>query len=405
MGELTLLSLLGGPGDLELDTTCTSQTHNHKFSKPTLPTPSTTSYTSSPPPNPPPPTSMAVPEDHTAHSAVVLKPAICWAYHRNECAAPACSKLHLEICPKHLTTILGLSGIKYRPPCTDCPPSLHPSLPQTLAIVAAAISLSQPSMRLHATPPPSPPLVPPPPTAITKFSPHPRYFLIPKDLSPAAASATLASRLPTPLHVAIDFAYDDLMDLTGIRSLAQQAALSYNLRSKPEVREHLDLSFVSVAGLGSPSPPPASSSLSALQAAGLATWGIGATASSPASLPLPAGGSLIYLSPDATETLSACSASDVYVIGGLIDRREKAAGASLSRAAALGAKARRLPLIENLDHRRRCDSLDMLNVTAVLQILVEYAARRDWAAAIQAGLGKTQRGYGDAKPIKKPKSN
>ena len=51
---------------------------------------------------------------------------------------------------------------------------------------------------------------------------------------------------------------------------------------------------------------------------------------------------LVYLSPEAPDVLTELKPSEVYVIGGLVDRH-KIHGASLRRASALGIRSARLP--------------------------------------------------------------
>jgi len=104
---------------------------------------------------------------------------------------------------------------------------------------------------------------------------------------------------------------------------------------------------------------------------------------------------LVYLSPEAPEALECLSEDEIYVIGGLVDRRQRLDGASLARARAIGARACRLPLVEMLspEQRARSDSLDQLNVNSVFRIIVEYAACRSWPEALRIGLGSSQRGY------------
>jgi tRNA (guanine9-N1)-methyltransferase len=52
----------------------------------------------------------------------------------------------------------------------------------------------------------------------------------------------------------------------------------------------------------------------------------------------------VYLSPDAPDMLTHLSASEVYVIGGLVDRVH-VPNASRTRAISLGVRSARLPLL------------------------------------------------------------
>ena len=87
----------------------------------------------------------------------------------------------------------------------------------------------------------------------------------------------------------------------------------------------------------------------------------------------------------------------MYVIGGLVDRR-KIKGASYKRAAALGLRCARLPLLEYLpqEMRGRSNSLDALNLNSVFLTLVEWSKSRDWTAAIRTAFEKSQRHCGSA---------
>jgi len=201
------------------------------------------------------------------------------------------------------------------------------------------------------------------------------------------------SRLPVPqeLRLAIDFGYDRLMSSHGLASLATQAGICHHL-----AKQHGEHVTLALCGL-----EPGGAAAAHVDGAGSDTgaggdaWGLRRHASL-ADLAA-ADGPLVYLSPDADETLECVRPEDVYVIGGLIDRKSKCEGASLARAKAVGARAARLPIVEHLAaaQRLRSDSLDQLNVNAVFHILVECAARRDWPSAIAAGLAAGQRGYGE----------
>jgi hypothetical protein len=96
---------------------------------------------------------------------------------------------------------------------------------------------------------------------------------------------------------------------------------------------------------------------------------------------------IVYLSPDAPDVLTHLSASEVYVIGGLVDRVH-VPNASHTRALGLGVRSARLPLLEHLPPamRGRSNALDALNLNAVFRLLVEWSKSRDWTSSIATAL-------------------
>ena len=266
-------------------------------------------------------------------------------------------------------------------------------------------------------------------------------FVAASDLGCAAADAALVAAAPMPLRVAIDVGYDGFMSEVERKSLATQCGLCHGTASLADHRSHVALAICcgtpAVAadeadtaidgadggGGGGGGGGVGSSSLSLLRAAGLEQWrplawrsadGGGAPLSL-LDLPGPRGATadavaaaaaddasaeratapadeLVYLSPEAPEVLGELRANEVYVIGGLVDKR-LLHGASLRRAAALGVRCARLPLAEHLpaSMRGRSNSLDGLNINCVFRLLVEWSRRRDWTAAIAAAFDGSQR--------------
>ena len=104
---------------------------------------------------------------------------------------------------------------------------------------------------------------------------------------------------------------------------------------------------------------------------------------------------LVYLSPDAPDVLDVLRPSDVYVIGGLVDRTKRGAATCRRRAAALGLRCARLPLPEHLpkDMRDRSNALAALNLNSVFRVLVEWSKSRDWTSAITTAFEGSQRHY------------
>lgn len=159
-------------------------------------------------------------------------------------------------------------------------------------------------------------------------------------------ASAIAARRP-PIQIMIDAGYDDVMDDRELKSLATQTSYCHGAASS---RKHSHLVTLAICGLtGAHNSAPGSkctctprnsslaathrraasenapkpgqlSSLSALLAAGLDAWGVPYTSGNPAALQR-SNGSIIYLSPDADEVLEELVDEDIYVIGGLIDRK------------------------------------------------------------------------------------
>lgn len=89
---------------------------------------------------------------------------------------------------------------------------------------------------------------------------------------------------------------------------------------------------------------------------------------------------IIYLSPDAQNTLEEIHENGVYVVGGLVDTNilhEQ----SLLEAKKLGVESRRLPIDGIITKGRRC-----LNISSVCFILVKFWEEGDWVKAVKAVL-------------------
>merc|ERR1712118_51414 len=89
---------------------------------------------------------------------------------------------------------------------------------------------------------------------------------------------------------------------------------------------------------------------------------------------------LIFISPEADDVLTSLDQSEVYVIGGLVDRSTHKC-ASLSLAKRLGAACARLPLKEHVPEV--VSSRLPLSLVAVIQILLAVNAEHEWEFAIR----------------------
>lgn len=161
--------------------------------------------------------------EHTGQSAEPLWPlreALCWDWLHAGCArGDACTKLHLRSrpCRRHCTHALSLWGKRVRPECSSDCGQPHPTTDQLLRLVESATD--ERGLRLHVEPIHRPALLDEPTESPTSR----RYFLVARDLSAADASSLIRARSPQPLCVAVDCAYDDMMDHAERRSLVTQA--------------------------------------------------------------------------------------------------------------------------------------------------------------------------------------
>ena len=336
-----------------------------------------------------------------------LRDALCWD---ENCSNPSCNLVHarsagVSICGKHLTSELGLWGRRQRPPCDGSCGRPHPPARALEACISAALPAGS---RLHARVH-TPPSFGAAEAVVAVRSLH----VAPSAVSPAEAEAALAAAAPVPLRVAIDCAYDGVMTETERKSLTTQCSIIHGLREQAEHRPHVALAIccggapladgdVGVARAGVRDAGAGPSSLELLRAAGLETWKSVAWRSenAPLSLLSLAGvdaASVVYLSPDAPDVLDALRPSEVYVIGGLVDK-PKIKGASCRRARELGVRCARLPLTEHLPPALagRSSMLDALNLNAVFRLLMEWSRGRDWTAAITAALDGAQRHFGSS---------
>ena len=87
---------------------------------------------------------------------------------------------------------------------------------------------------------------------------------------------------------------------------------------------------------------------------------------------------LIYLTSDATETLTTLSHDCAYIIGGIVDRN-RLRNITYQKAVALGIRTAKLPIRENIDLK----STHVLTVNHVFEILLNFQEENDWKKAIE----------------------
>lgn len=97
---------------------------------------------------------------------------------------------------------------------------------------------------------------------------------------------------------------------------------------------------------------------------------------------------LVYLSPDADEALEDVEEDTMYVIGGIVDLAARGVAWSLPKATALGIRAARLPIRENLPSVTN----QILNIDTALKVLCEKYSGKDWEDALRAALPTRQQG-------------
>ena len=97
---------------------------------------------------------------------------------------------------------------------------------------------------------------------------------------------------------------------------------------------------------------------------------------------------LVYLSPDAEEALEDVEEDTAYVIGGIVDLAARGVAWSLPKATALGIRAARLPIRENLPSVTN----QILNIDTALKVLCEKYSGKDWEEALRAALPTRQQG-------------
>lgn len=99
---------------------------------------------------------------------------------------------------------------------------------------------------------------------------------------------------------------------------------------------------------------------------------------------------VVYLSPDADQPLDEVVDSDVYVVGGIVDRNHSK---GLTLAAAEGARARavRLPFDEYLPEVSAKDQV--LTVVACVGVLMGRHSGGSWKEVLERSLPRRGKGY------------
>ncbi|GBG31955.1 tRNA guanine9-N1-methyltransferase [Hondaea fermentalgiana] len=96
-------------------------------------------------------------------------------------------------------------------------------------------------------------------------------------------------------------------------------------------------------------------------------------------------GNAVYLSADATETITAFDPTKAYIIGGLIDRN-KQKGAAQAKASHLGFPTAKLPMTEYFSQRERHDGKKVLTVDQVCNIIRDHRGSMSWDYALDLNV-------------------
>lgn len=100
---------------------------------------------------------------------------------------------------------------------------------------------------------------------------------------------------------------------------------------------------------------------------------------------------LIYLSPDAKETLTDIDPTKVYIIGGLVDE-SVAKNVTFTKCQKSNIKCLRLPIQEYMEKVEQSSHSSILAVNQVFEILMTFIETHDWCTALSNSVPK-RKGY------------
>lgn len=307
---------------------------------------------------------------------------VCWQELRSVVESCNCPLAHVvraantlkrdRPCSLHIGWQLRCAHTSQRRQCSGACQLPHPTLEETYDLLCTAFAQQEalgPQYAVDTAP---------------DVWPHPLIYVRPRSLEREAGLALASDFLaakpqPPPLHIFLDFAFDDAMDDREIRSLVVQASLCRaiekqstfatleltSLRADSRAHDGLERSWHE--GWSSVRKHDASASE---RAAALSKR-------------------LVYLSPDAPEPLRALEPGSVYAIGALVDR----GGIKLTLPLAEsidGCEARRLPIREVLPGLADCVAQDW-NVHTVFAALVQFRRLGSWRPALMSAARSYQR--------------
>ncbi|XP_023335292.1 tRNA methyltransferase 10 homolog B [Eurytemora carolleeae] len=94
---------------------------------------------------------------------------------------------------------------------------------------------------------------------------------------------------------------------------------------------------------------------------------------------------LVYLSPDAENTLQNLDPKKVYVIGGLVDDSVKSQ-VSLNLCQSLNLQCYKLPIDEFMERGETGTYKQILTINQIFEILLKFYETADWKQALAAGV-------------------
>eukprot|EP00760_Papus_ankaliazontas_P001912 PhM_4_TR10731/c0_g2_i1/m.67339/K15445/TRMT10A, TRM10, RG9MTD2; tRNA (guanine9-N1)-methyltransferase len=180
------------------------------------------------------------------------------------------------------------------------------------------------------------------------------------------------------VRVVIDLDFEDVMTPKEAKSTASQCVLSYSICRGHEFR--LFPRFI-----GAPSGGEVERILLAYP--GAERWVVRPEPAKITEVFPPE--RLVYLTADTETVLWDLVPSDVYVIGGFVDRNRHK-GLTAKKAADLGLRTARLPLQESFDFSGT-NVCKILTINHVVEVLAKVASGESWAAAFDETLPRRRR--------------
>ena len=178
------------------------------------------------------------------------------------------------------------------------------------------------------------------------------------------------------LEIALDLGFEGLMSKAEADSMVKQAERAYAMNRRAPQPARLTLTDVSGTNRDRMlrMAPGHAKWLCACEPGGLAEAFKGRL------------GDLVYLTADAEEEVSELELGKVYVVGGLVDRNRHK-NVCLEKARDLGVATARLPIQEHMPLRTSA----VLASNQVVEILLQWAACRDWKSALEATVPMRKR--------------
>jgi tRNA (guanine9-N1)-methyltransferase len=179
------------------------------------------------------------------------------------------------------------------------------------------------------------------------------------------------------LRVCVDLQYEELMNEKELVHLARQLSRIYGYNRSLESPCQLTFSKLSTT-------QGSTFKVCCEKNDGFANYIVNRTENKVEDIFEPS--SVVYLSPDAQETLEDVTKDKVYVIGGLVDDSVKK-NSSLKFAQTNGIKSAKLPIVEHCDRSLNGGTFkQILTINQVFEILVLKGQGLDWPSALSKAL-------------------